>query len=167
MSIRAYVKTILLIALITLSLGGFLLHLRIHPISKNSSNLVPFISGILSILVIPLLFSFKKTIAYGYVLNGFLVIMGTMAMTHFSLIHRPNPLTVGTILFNTTFCDILILWTKFFIGKSLFELEFFGYDDNRTKKGNTFRYPNMGWWIVHLAGVSLVYALGNLIWRHS
>ena len=38
-------------------------------------------------------------------------------MTHFSLIHRPNPLTVGTILFNTTFCDILILWTKFFIGK--------------------------------------------------
>ncbi len=167
MSIRAYVKTILLIALITLSLGGFLLHLRIHPISKNSSNLVPVISGILSILVIPMLFSFKKTIAYGYVLNGFLVIIGTIAMTHFSLVHRPNPLTLGTLLFNTTFCDILILWTKFFLGKSLFELEFFGYDDNRTKKGNTFRYPNLAWWIVHLAGVSLVYGLGNLIWRQS
>ena len=167
MSIRAYVKTILLIALITLSIGGFLLHFRIHPISKNSSNLVPFISGILSILVIPLLFSFKKTIAYGYVLNGFLVIIGTIGMTHFSMVHRPDSLTIGSILMKTTFCDILILWSKFFIGKVLFELEFFGYDDNRTKKGNTFRYPNLGWWIVHLAGVSLVYALGNLIWRHS
>jgi hypothetical protein len=86
-------------------------------------------------------------------------------MTHFSMVHRPDSLTMGSILMKTTLCDILILWSKFFIGKVLFELEFFGYDDNRTKKGNTLRYPNLGWWLVHLAGVSLVYALGNLIWR--
>jgi hypothetical protein len=155
----------MLTALIILSLGGFLLHLRIHPISKNSANIIPVISGLLSMMVIPLLFSFKKTIAYGYVLNGFLVIIGTIAMTHFSLVHPPKPLNPAAILFNTTLADIVILWGKFFIGKSIFELEFFGYDDGKTKKGQIFRYPNMGWWLIHLAGVSLVYFLGNLFWR--
>lgn len=165
MTIRTYVRSLLLIALIILSLGGFLLHLRIHPISKNTSNLIPVVSGTLSLVVIPLLFYFKNTIAYGYVLNGFLVIVGTIGMTHFSIVHRPNSLTVGSILLTTTFCDLLILWCKFFIGKALFDLEFYGYDDSRTKKGRTFRYPNLGWWWVHLAGVSLVYFLGNLLWR--
>lgn len=165
MTIRTYVRSQLLVALIILSLGGFLLHLRIHPISKNTSNLIPVVSGILSLIVIPVFFYFKKTIAYGYVLNGFLVIVGTIGMTHFSIMHRPDSLTVRSILMMTTLGDILILWCKFFIGKALFDLEFYGYDDSRTKKGRTFRYPNMGWWWVHLAGASLVYSLGNLLWR--
>jgi hypothetical protein len=62
----------LLSALIVLGLGGLLLHLRVHPVSQNPSNLVAIASGILSILVVPLLFGFKKTAHYGYVLNGFL-----------------------------------------------------------------------------------------------
>ena len=85
MTIRTYVRSLLLIVLIILSLGGFLLHLRIHPISKNISNLIPVVSGILSLVVVPVFFYFKNTIAYGYVLNGFLVIVGTIAMTHFSI----------------------------------------------------------------------------------
>ena len=27
-----------------------------------------------------------------------------------------------------------------------------------------YRYPNMGWWLIHLAAVSLVYYLGNRFW---
>lgn len=60
--------------------------------------------------------------------------------------------------------DILIVWGKFFIGKVLFELETFGYDANRPKAGITYRYPNMGWWLIHLAAISLVYYLGNRLW---
>jgi len=165
MTIKTYIKSILLIALITVSLGGFLLHLRIHPVSNNSLNLIPFISGILSIIVVPLLFSFKNTIAYGYVLNGFLVIIGTITMAHFSIVHLPDPITLELILLNTTLGDILILWGKFFIGKTLFDLEFYGYDHNKTKKGKTYRYPNIGWWIIHLATISIIYFLGNILWR--
>jgi len=66
MTNRTYVKSTLLGALIALSLGGFLLHVRIHPFAQNSSNIVPVISCLLSIIVVPLLFSFRKTISYGY-----------------------------------------------------------------------------------------------------
>jgi hypothetical protein len=165
MTVRTYTKTILLAALVTLSLGGLLLHIRIHPIAKNPANLIPLISCLLSIFVIPALFSFKKTVEYGYVLNGFLVIIGTIGMAHFSLVNWPAPATVGSIIFKTMLIDILILWSKFFIGKALFDLEFFGYDPHKAKKGITYRYPNLGWWTVHLVAISLVYLLGNLIWR--
>jgi hypothetical protein len=165
MTIRTYTKSILLIALVTLSLGGFLLHVRIHPVSQNSANLIPLISGVLSILVIPLFFSFKKTIEYGYVLNGFLVIIGTIGMAHFSIVHWPAPATLGSIILKTMLADILILWSKFFIGKALFDLEFYGYDPHKAKKGKTYRYPNLGWWTIHLVAISLVYLLGNLVWR--
>jgi hypothetical protein len=165
MTVRTYTKSILLAALVTLSLGGFLLHVRIHPIAQNSANVIPLIAGLLSILVIPLLFSFKKTIEYGYVLNGMLVIIGTIGMAHLTIVNWPAPATVGSIILKTTLADILVLWSKFFVGKALFDLEFFGYDQGKTKKGTTYRYPNLGWWLVHLAAISLVYLLGNLVWR--
>lgn len=165
MSIKAYIKTILISALVVLSLGGLLLHTRIHPVTDNSSNFLPLFSGILSIIVVPLLFSSKKTIGYGYTLNGFLVIVGTIAMAHFSVIRWPEPATAGSILMKTLLPDIAVLWTKFFIGKAIFELELFGYDPGRSKVGITYRYPNTGWWLIHLGAVSAVYTLGALLWR--
>ncbi|MDP1991469.1 MAG: hypothetical protein Q8K00_10640 [Syntrophales bacterium] len=165
MTINTYIRSILLGALIALALGGFMLHSRIHPIAQNPSFLVPFCAGILSSVVVPLLFLFPRTIPYGYVLNGFLAIIGTIAMAHFSLVHWPAPATLQTILLKTLLADILILWGKFFVGKALFDLATFGYDENRQKAGITYRYPNMGWWMIHLVGVSLVYYLGNHFWR--
>ncbi|MGD0784192.1 MAG: hypothetical protein ABR969_00045 [Sedimentisphaerales bacterium] len=165
MTVKTYTKSTLLGGLLVMSIGGLLLHSRIHPVSANYSNLVPAISGVLAILVVPLLFCFKRTIAYGYVLNGFLVIVGTITMAHFSIAHWPNPVTVKAILLTTTLADILILWGKFFIGKALFDLEFFGYDATREKKGVSYRYPNMGWWFIHLIAVSLIYYIGYMLWR--
>jgi len=165
MSVRTYIKSILLIGLLVLSIGGLLLHSRIHPVRTNYSNLVPAVSDFLAILVVPSLFCFRRTIAYGYVLNGFLVITGTITMAHFSIAHWPNPITAQAVLLNTLLADILILWGKFFIGKSLFDLEFFGYEAAREKKGITYRYPNMGLWFVHLAAISLVYYIGHILWR--
>ena len=165
MTVRTYTKSILLVGLWTLSIGGLLLHCRIHPVKANYSNLVPAVSGVLSVLVVPLLFCFRRSIAYGYVLNGFLVITGTITMAHFSIAHWPSPATVQAVLLNTTLADILILWARFFIGKALFDLEFFGYEAAKEKKGITYRYPNMGWWLVHLAVVSIVYYLGHILWR--
>jgi len=165
MTVRTFVRSILLGALVAMATGGFMLHTRIHPIAQNPSSLVPLCAGILSIVVVPLLFLSGRTMAYGYVLNGFLAIIGTVVMAHFSLVHWPVPATLENILIKTLLADILILWGKFFVGKALFELETFGYDRNRPKTGLTYRYPNMGWWTIHLVAISLVYALGHILWR--
>jgi hypothetical protein len=165
MTRRIYVKSMLMIALVVLALGGFLLHLRIHPVSDNPSNVVPVIAGTLSIIVVPWLFAHKNTVQYGYVLNGMLAILGTIIMAHFSFAHWPSPATVASIVTKTLLADILILWTVFFVGKAIFELEIFGYDPDKPKKGIIYRYPNMGWWLVHLAGISIVYTLGHQFWR--
>jgi hypothetical protein len=165
MTIKNHLRSLLLGTLITLALGGFMLHSRIHPIAQNPSFLVPFCAGILSVVVVPLLFLFPKTIAYGYVLNGFLAIIGTVVMAHFSLVRWPAPATLQAVLLKTLLADILILWGKFFVGKVLFDLETFGHDVSKPKTGITYRYPNMGWWLIHLIGISLVYYLGNRLWR--
>jgi hypothetical protein len=168
MTVRNYTKTVLILALFSMGLGGFLLHLRIHIIPQLSTNAAfysPLVAGILSVIVIPLLFFSKKTIAYGYVLNGLLAILGTVTMVHFSIGHLTVPVSFGTIMLKTTFADIMLLWGKFFAGKALFDLELFGYDHLREKKGTIYRYPHLGWWTVHLAVISIVYSLGHIIWR--
>ncbi len=164
MTVKTYTRSILVGALVALSLAGFLIHARIHVITQNSSFIVPFVAGILSIAVIPGLFWFKRTLAYGYVLNGFLCIIGTVTMGHYAIARWSDPASPPDILLKSMLIDILIVWGKFFVGKALFELETFGYDPNRQKAGLTYRYPNMGWWLIHLAAVGFVYSLGNRLW---
>jgi hypothetical protein len=65
----------------------------------------------------------------------------------------------------TTFPNILIVWGKFFTGKVLFDLEVMGYNADLEKKGMTFRYPNLGWWLIHFLAVSAVYYAGHALWR--
>lgn len=165
MTAKTHIRSILLGAIVTLSLAGFLLHPRIHLITQNPSFLVPFVAGILNIAVIPPLFWFRNTVAYGYVLNGFLCIIGTVTMGHFAIARWFDPKSSPDILLKSMLIDILIVWGKFFIGKALFDLETFGYDPNRRKGGLTYRYPHMGWWLIHLAAVSFVYYLGHRFWR--
>ncbi len=164
MTTRTYIRSILLGALVTLALAGYTIHARVHLIAQNPSFLVPFIAGILSVAVIPALFLSKKTLAYGYVLNGFLCIIGTVTMAHFAIAHWSDRTSPPDIILKSMVIDILIVWGKFFIGNALFELETFGYDADRPKAGISYRYPNMGWWLIHLAAVSLVYYLGNRLW---
>ena len=81
MTIKTYIRSTLLGALITLSLAGFMIHARIHLIAENPSFIVPFVAGVVNIAVIPALFWSKRTLAYGYVLNGFLCFLGTLIRT--------------------------------------------------------------------------------------
>jgi hypothetical protein len=164
-SVQTYVRSILLGALVALSLAGFLVHIRVHPMTQNYSFVVPFVAGILNIAIVPVLFWFKETLAYAYVLNGFLCIIGTVTMGHFAIARWFAPTSPPDVLLKSMLIDILIVWGKFFTGKALFDLETFGYDPTRPKAGHTYRYPNMGWWLIHLAGVSFVYYAGNRFWR--
>ena len=83
-------RLLLVAGLFFVSLGGWLLHGRIHPPSKLAVNYIPFIAGLISIVAVPTMFLFKRTVAYAYVLNGLLVILGTITMIHFSLDRIPS-----------------------------------------------------------------------------
>ncbi len=158
-------KATLISGLFFLALGGWLLHLRIHPPAKAVGNVIPFISGIISVFCLPFLFWFRPTIALAYIINGFLVIIGTIVMTHFSIITFKGPITPANLILNTTFADIAILWGKFAVGKALFSLEFLKSETDVAAKGRFFRYPNMGWWWAHLFALATVYALGSIFWK--
>ena len=165
MTQKQNLRVSLICSLFFLTFGGWLLHSRIHPMSEHPWNVIPAVSGILSMVVITLLFCFRKTVAYGYVLNGMTVIIGTITMAHFSLKNAPAEFTFQALLFKTLLADIAILWGKFTIGKALFELELLKQPEDAVRKGRFFRYPNMGWWLVHLVALSVVYTLGILIWK--
>jgi hypothetical protein len=158
------IRAWLIAGLFLVSLGGWLLHLRVHPLAKLPLNFIPFFAGLISFALLPVMFCFRKTIAYAYVINGMLVIIGTITMTHFSMAHPPERITVSSILTQTLFMDILILFVNFMIGKALFELQLLSKPDMEARHGRFLRYPNSGWWIVHLVLMSVVYALGRLLW---
>jgi len=162
---KSIIKLTLIVGLFSLALGGWLLHIRTHPPLMDSYNLLPFLSGIMSVIILPLLFWFRPTIILAYLINGFLVILGTITMAHFSIVHFAGPINLYTLLFYTTLPDIFLLWGKFCVGKALFDLEFLKSDQDQVPKGRYFRYPNTGWWLVHLFAWSIVYALGNLLWK--
>ena len=165
MNARKMIKMTLVAGLLFLALGGLLLHLRIHPLTKNDDNIVPVICGTVSVFVLPLLFWFRSTVSLAYVINGFLVIIGTITMAHFSITSFKDPITPVNIILNTTFADIIVLWGKFAVGKAIFGLEFLKLDTDTATKGRFFRYPNMGWWWAHLFALALVYTLGNIFWK--
>ena len=165
MSTKTYIKTLLLVTLALLSLGGLLLHLRIHPPTDQAYNYIPVVAGLLGVAVIPLLLAFRRTLDLGYILNGLFVIVGTITMAHLSIVHWTQPTTLVSVLLKTTLADILILSGKLFLGKAIFDLETRGYDATLLMAGKWWRYPCLGWWLIHFVAIAAVYALGNLIWR--
>lgn len=165
MNRKKMIKETLIACLFFLALGGWCLHLRIHPLVKDADNIIPFVSGILSVFCLPLLFWFDSTAALAYIINGFMAIIGTIIMAQFSIVNFKGPATPGNIILISTFADIAILWGKFAVGKALFDLQYLKSDDDTAPKGRFFRYPNMGWWWVHLFALAAVYSLGNIFWK--
>jgi hypothetical protein len=158
-------RLLLVVGLAFVSFGGWVLHARIHPPSQSALNTIPFIAGLISMIVVPIMFLFRKTVAYAYVINGMLVIIGTITMTHFSLAHLPERLTFVNIIGRTLLPDIAILFVNFMLGKAIFELELLKSEDSPARHGRFFRYPNMGWWWVHLFALSAVYTVGHFLWK--
>ena len=160
MTQRKYLKALLISALICITLGGLMLHLGIHQIFGERArfvNFVPFIAGLISVIIVTAMFLIKKMIPFAYLLNGMLCIIGTVTMAFFSVKGKPYPLIP----------DIIILFTVFFIGKILFELELTNENTiNKPRhKGRFLRYPNLGYWVVHLVSLSVVFSLGHILWK--
>jgi len=101
-----------ILALFLISLGGLLLHLRIHWPPKEVSVWLPAIFGVVTTFVLPFMFNSAKTIAWAYLINLAAVIVGTIAMAIFSLENWQGSVTIKGLVLQTTLADILILWAK-------------------------------------------------------
>ena len=152
---KKYLKAIMIAGLFFMSAGGWMLHSGLHPFAKHAYGWVPYISGILGILVVPALFVWKKTLPWGYVINGMAVVIGTITMSHFSLVKGP------------IWAELGLLWGKFILGRAIFVLEVYQIEAEAPKPAflQWVRYPNTGFFFVHLFALGIVYTLGHLLWR--
>jgi hypothetical protein len=127
-------KGTLITALFLMALSGLLLHLRIHyflPADKLHPGSTVFSPTLFLAALFPLidtvlvtgLFLFRKTAVYAYVLNGMLVIYGSIFMAHFSIAQMiAKSLPLQSLLLNSTLPDIVTLWADFMVGKALYDL---------------------------------------------
>jgi branched-subunit amino acid permease len=127
-------KNTLIIALFLLAISGFLLHYRVHPfltpdkVSQgafifNKSNFLASLFSLIDAVVVTSLFLSRKTAVFGYLLNGLIVIFGTILMAHFSIVDIiAKSIPVTSWLTRSTLPDIGIAWADFLVGKSLYDL---------------------------------------------
>ena len=104
----------------------FSLHSPLHPAEGQAlPNLIASLLALLDAVWVTYLFSRKKTAAWGYLINGLIVIYGTLFMTHFgwSLAGGHGGSFFRYIL-HPTAPEILIAWADFFAGSVLYRLWF-------------------------------------------
>ena len=131
-------KRILLIALFLIAASGLLLHYRIHNFMVpdklnpggfvfNGTRFLSFIFPLIDVILVTLLFTSRKTAVYGYLLNGLIVIYGTVFMAHFSIAElTTKSIPLKDWVLKSTIPDIGIAWVDFFIGKALYDLNIRG-----------------------------------------
>jgi len=126
-------KHTLLVALFLFALAGLLLHFRIHNFmvadrlhpGVSSFNGILFFASffpLLDVVVVTALFMSRNTAAYGYLLNGLLVIYGTIFMAHYSLAEMAaKSMPLQAMLLKSTLPDICVAWGDFLVGKALYD----------------------------------------------
>ena len=126
-------KNTLLTVLILLAVSGLLLHYRIHNfmvVDKlhpggfvfDGTKFFAALFPLIDVTLVTALFMSRKTAVYGYLLNGLLVIYGTIFMAHFSLAEfAVKSIPLQDMFLKSTLPDIGIAWADFFVGKALFD----------------------------------------------
>ncbi|MBI5016868.1 MAG: hypothetical protein HZB55_15455 [Deltaproteobacteria bacterium] len=126
----------LLTALFLLALAASALHLAAHPMlvpDKAHPGATLFRGSFVSAALLPLvdlvlvtwLFTSRRTAALGYLINGLIVIYGSVLMGHFAIVSLTDlatkPATFVEYFFKSMSLDIAIAWADFFVGKALYE----------------------------------------------
>ena len=127
-------KNTLLAALVLLAVSGLMLHYRVHNfiiVDKlhpgnyqfDGTLFLASLFSLINVIVVTGLFLSKRTAVYGYLLNGLIVIYGTIFMAHFSIAEiMAKSIPLQSMLLKSTLPDIGIAWADFFVGKSLYDL---------------------------------------------
>ena len=128
-----WTRRVLFVALFLLAISGLLLHYRIHNFMVmahgpsqpvfDSTHFLAFLFPLIDAVVVTALFASRKTAVFGYVLNGMIVIYGTVFMAHFSIVElTAKSAPIQEWLIKSTLPDIGISWADFFIGKALYDM---------------------------------------------
>jgi len=116
------------VALIGLSLGAFMLHYRIHPPTTLTYFWPSLFAGV-KVVLVSLLFLFRRTAVWGMLLNSFLAIIGIIMMTDFtifsafagsykaSLVNQPISWLMESML-----PDNCVLFADFMVGLALYKV---------------------------------------------
>jgi len=128
----ANIRRVLLIAMFLFATGSLALHFRIHsPFDNPGSEGLSFtnstasVFAFLDVVLVTFLFSRKKTAAWGYLLNGLIVIYGVVLMVHCGWAKAYSPETpFYQYVFTTTSPYVLIACTDFLLGYVLYNLWF-------------------------------------------
>jgi len=126
-------KKTLLIALFLLAVSGLMLHYRIHNFMVadklhpgsflfDGTKFLATLFPLADVVLVTALFMSRKTAVYGYLLNGLIVIYGTVFMAHFSIAEMvAKSMPLQSLLLKSTLPDIGIAWGDFFVGKALYD----------------------------------------------
>ena len=104
-----------ILALFFISLGGLLLHLRIHPPGDEFFDWIPVICGFITTFVLPFLFYRRSTVGLAFVITLVAVVVGTLGMAYESYEAAQTTgaaVTLKWLVLQTTLADILILFAK-------------------------------------------------------
>ncbi len=104
---------------------NFMVEDRLHPgvFSFDSTRFLATLFPLIDAVVVTALFLSRKTAVYGYLLNGMIVIYGTIFMAHFSIANIiAKSIPLHSMLLNSTLPDIGVAWADFFVGKALYDL---------------------------------------------
>lgn len=89
----------------------------------DATRFLSFIFPLIDVIVITALFTSRKTSVYGYLLNGMIVIYGTVFMAHYSIAEfTAKGVPPEEWFAKSTILDIGIAWADFFAGKALYEI---------------------------------------------
>ena len=125
-------RHLLLVGLFLLAAGSLSIHLKIHsPFYIHGPGEIYFTNSVASLLSfidlfgVTFLFSRKKTAAWGYLLNGLIVIYGTVMMAHWGWTQFHPPGSPVTLLLSApTSIGIGMAWGDFTLGAILYRLWF-------------------------------------------
>ena len=120
------IRRSLLFALFLLALCGLIFHYRIHPFVVDGHFSGTFflasIFPLVDVVLVTILLLSRKTAIYGYLLNGLIVIFGTIFMAHFSIAGLiADPVPPSQWITNSLLLDIGLAWVDFFVGKALYD----------------------------------------------
>jgi len=131
-------KSTFLTALFLLAASGLMLHLRIHffmvpdklhpgEFIFDGTKLLASLLPLIDVIVVTALFLNRNTAVYGYLLNGLIVIYGSILMAHYSIAEiMTKSIPFPAMILKSTLPDIGIAWADFFVGKALYDLHIKG-----------------------------------------
>ena len=104
---------------------NFMIADKLHPDTflLDRTRFLATLFPLVDVILVTALFMSRKTAVYGYLLNGLIVIYGTIFMAHFSISEMiVKSIPLSSMLFKSTLADIGIAWGDFFVGKALYDL---------------------------------------------